>query len=71
MPEINFELPLPPWTHADLGEELYCKVATELGYFNPKTEPITYRPDLDPTPHLETIRAQRAKKSPVKPEGGN
>ena len=29
-------LPPLPWTHQALGEDVYCKIATELGYFNPK-----------------------------------
>ncbi len=69
--------PLPPWSLADSNdgepglitrygaekaEEIYCRLATELGYFNPKTEPTAYRPALDCTPHLAKIREQNAKK---------
>ena len=67
---VDFQLPLPPWTHKNLGEELYCKLAVELGYFNPKVERAEYRPDLDPTPYLDQIRAQHAPKK-TKQEGAN
>jgi len=62
MPEIDFQLPIPPWTHENLGEEKYCEVATKLGFFNPKAEDERYRPSLDHTPYLETIKAQQAAK---------
>lgn len=52
------KLPLPPWSVAKLGEEKYCELARELGYFNPKTESKDYRPDLDPTPFLDVVREQ-------------
>lgn len=74
MAEINWELPLPPWTHEALGEELYCRIATELGYFNPKNEQSSYRPDLDPTPHLDIIRMQQSMKKTKRDnaaQGGN
>lgn len=58
----KYNFPVPPWTHANLGEELYCELALVLGYFNPKAEPAAYRPDLDPTPYLNHIRAQHAAK---------
>jgi len=54
-------LPPLPWTWEKLGEELYCKLATELGYFNPKAERPDYRPSLDPTPFLSLIQAKQAK----------
>lgn len=68
MAENTFELPLPPWSHEALGEEKYCELATKLGFFNPKAEPTTYRPDLDPTPFLDQIRGQH--KSKIKNTGG-
>jgi len=58
--EMN--LPPLPWTHAALGEDLYCQIAVELGYFNPKTERDPYRPSLDPTPFLGLIKAKTTKK---------
>lgn len=54
-------LPLPPWTHEALGEQKYCELARELGYFNPKAEATAYRPSLDPTPFLDVIREQHKK----------
>jgi hypothetical protein len=69
----TLKLPLPPWSLQDgrngekglitrLGEveaeRVYCELARELGYFNPKAEPKNYRPSLDPTPFLEVIREQ-------------
>lgn len=54
-------LPLPPWTHAALGEEKYCELARELGFFNPKGEATNYRPDLDHTPFSDVIREQHKK----------
>jgi hypothetical protein len=49
-------LPPLPWTHAALGEDAYCKIATELGYFNPKAESGQYRPSLDPGPFADLIK---------------
>ena len=49
-------LPPLPWTHQALGEDVYCKIATELGYFNPKAERNDYRPSLDPGPFKELIK---------------
>ena len=49
-------LPPLPWTHQALGEDAYCKIATELGYFNPKAERNDYRPALDPSPYLSLIK---------------
>ena len=49
-------LPPLPWTHQALGEDVYCKIATELGYFNPKAERTDYRPSLDPGPFKELIK---------------
>ena len=49
-------LPPLPWTHQALGEDLYCKIATELGYFNPKAERNDYRPSLDPGPFKDLIK---------------
>ena len=49
-------LPPLPWTHQALGEETYCKIATELGYFNPKAESGQYRPSLDPGPFADLIK---------------
>lgn len=57
----TLKLPVPPWSHAALGEEKYCELARELGYFNPKSEAKAYRPDLDPTPYLDVIREQHKK----------
>jgi hypothetical protein len=57
MPEENFKFPPLPWTHEALGEERYCQVAVQLGFFNPKAETPDYRPDLDPTPFLDKIKA--------------
>ena len=54
----TLQLPLPPWTHEALGEAKYCEIASELGFFNPKSEQKNYRPNLDPAPFLEIIRAQ-------------
>ncbi len=66
----TYNFPLPPWTVQSLGDELYCKLARDLGYFNPKAERAEYRPDLDPTPFLDQIRAQHAGKKP-KSEGSS
>lgn len=49
-------LPPLPWTHQVLGEEIYCKIAVELGYFNPKAERNDYRPSLDPGPFKDLIK---------------
>ena len=49
-------LPPLPWTHQALGEDVYCKIATELGYFNPKAERNDYRPSLDPGPFKDLIK---------------
>lgn len=54
----TMDLPPLPWTHKALGEDLYCHIAVELGYFNPKTEPANYRPSLDPTPFLGLLKAK-------------
>ena len=43
----KMNLPPLPWTHEALGEELYCQLAKELGYYNPKAEKRDYRPPLD------------------------
>ena len=51
----TMQLPSLPWTHEALGEELYCKLAVELGYYNPKAEKKDYRPTLDPTPYAHLI----------------
>ncbi len=54
------------------AEELYCLLATRLGYFNPKNEPTNYRPSLDPTPYLDQIKAQHGGGSAKKADkGGN
>lgn len=52
-------LPRLPWTHEALGEETYCEIATELGYFNPKAEKDDYRPALDATPFLSLIKKEK------------
>lgn len=57
----TMNLPPLPWTHEALGEELYCTLATELGYFNPKAEKEDYRPALDASPYLSLIRAKKEK----------
>lgn len=57
MANPNFKFPPLPWTHEALGEERYCQTAIELGFFNPKGEPQDYRPDLDPGPFMEKIKA--------------
>lgn len=83
MPEIDFELPAPPWSMRDVppssaypkgaegfisrygaeeAELIYCRIARTLRYFDPGSD-ASFRPDLDPTPHLETIRAQQAAKT--------
>ena len=54
-------LPPLPWTHEALGEEKYCELAVELGYFHPKAERDDYRPSLDPTPFLSLIKAKKEK----------
>ena len=55
-------LPPLPWTHRALGEEVYCRLATELGYFVAAAERKDYRPDLDPTPFLDLINKAKEKK---------
>lgn len=57
MPREDFKFPPLPWTHEALGEEKYCEVAVELGFFNPKTEATDFRPSLDPVPFLDKIKA--------------
>lgn len=54
-------LPPLPWTHQALGEETYCKIAVELGYFNPKAERKDYRPSLDPGPFKDLIKTTKEK----------
>jgi len=49
-------LPPLPWTVEALGEETYYKLASELGYFNPRSERKDYRPSLDPTPFVSLIK---------------
>ena len=56
-------LPLPPWTHEELGEQRYCDLATKLGFFNPAMESKDFRPALDPTEYLDLIRAQYSGKT--------
>ena len=51
----KMNLPPLPWTHEALGEELYCKLAVELGYYNPKAEKKDYRPALVATPYAHLI----------------
>lgn len=51
----TMNLPPLPWTHQALGEELYCTLAVELGYFNPKAERKDFRPTLDPTLFVHLI----------------
>ena len=57
----TMNLPSLPWTAAALGEDKYCELAIELGYFNPKAERSDYRPDLDPTQYLSLIPKPKAK----------
>ena len=57
----TMNLPPLPWTHQALGEETYCKIATELGYFNPKAESGQYRPSLDPGPFADLIKTTKEK----------
>lgn len=59
----TMDLPPLPWTHEKLGEDLYCLIASELGYFNPKSEQADYRPALDPTPFLSLIKSKTTKKT--------
>lgn len=59
----QMDLPPLPWTHKALGEDLYCLIASELGFFNPKTEAANYRPSLDPTPFLGLIKSKTTKKT--------
>jgi hypothetical protein len=57
------KIPAPPWTVEHLGEELYCKLATEYGCFNPAMEATTYRPPLD----LVALYAAQNATQPAKP----
>lgn len=57
----KMQLPPLPWTWEKLGEDLYCQIASELNYFNPKAEPPDYRPSLDPTPFLGLILKHKTK----------
>ena len=57
----SMSLPPLPWTHKALGEEAYCRLATELGYFVAAAERRDYRPDLDPTPFLELVKSKEKK----------
>jgi hypothetical protein len=57
----TMSLPPLPWTHRALGEEVYCRLATELGYFVAAAERRDYRPDLDPTPFLELVKSKEKK----------
>jgi hypothetical protein len=57
----SMSLPPLPWTHKALGEEVYCRLATELGYFVAAAERKDYRPDLDPTPFLELVKSKEKK----------
>lgn len=50
-----------PWTWEALGEDKYCELAIELGFFNPKAERADYRPSLDPTPFLSLINKPKPK----------
>lgn len=56
----DFELPVPPWTVAALGEAPYCALAVRLGFFDPRGS--SDRPDLDCGPFLDLIRAQQSAK---------
>lgn len=57
----TMSLPPLPWTWEALGEDRYCEIAVELGYFNPKSERPDYRPSLDPTPFIDLIRKRQTK----------
>jgi hypothetical protein len=57
----SMSLPPLPWTHKALGEETYCRLAMELGYFVAAAERRDYRPDLDPTPFLELVKSKEKK----------
>ena len=57
----SMNLPSLPWTWEALGEEKYCEIAIELGFFNPKAERPDYRPSLDPTPFLGLINKPKTK----------
>jgi len=59
---MTMTLPPLPWTHEALGEEKYCEIARELGYFDPRKEKKDYRPSLDPTPFKDLIKATSTKK---------
>lgn len=54
-------LPPLPWTHENLGEEKYCEIAKELGYFDPKKEQADFRPALNPTPFLSLLKTNKEK----------
>lgn len=58
----SMTLPPLPWTVEALGEQVYCKLASELGYFNPASERKDYRPSLDPTPYMDLIKAKTTTK---------
>jgi hypothetical protein len=58
----SMELPPMPWTHAALGEEKYCELARELGYFEPRSEKPDFRPPLDATPYKDLIKATKKEK---------
>lgn len=57
----SITLPPLPWTIEKLGEEKYCEIAKELGYFDPKKERVDYRPALDPTPFLSLLKTNKEK----------
>ena len=57
----TMNLPPLPWTWEALGEDKYCELAIELGFFNPKAERADYRPSLDPTPFLSLINKSKPK----------
>jgi len=59
---MTMNLPPLPWTHEALGEEKYCEIARELGYFDPRSEQKNYRPPLDPHPYKDLIRATKKEK---------
>ncbi len=59
---MTMTLPPLPWTHEALGEEMYCTIARELGYFDPRKEKKDYRPSLDPTPYRDLIKITTMKK---------
>lgn len=51
----SMQLPPLPWSIENLGDEVYCHLASELGYFNPRSERADYRPSLDPSPFIDLI----------------